>query len=800
MTFTITFETYEFQEEFESMEIDLNKTYPYSEDTYIRPDEDFGALCEQLVGAASELDDLIQEVIDHVGFKNQNLDDLVAYDLRLLGPKGKAYYIISVVGDDEHTTTNSVVFGILSICMAVFISGIKLSWKDVGISDLVGNYAEGWLILPPTAESTFEAVNRRSQRSGVAVLLDGVKLKMLSPVRKQSEMEQDLESKFNKLSDIAEWADSSWFTYDYHQMAKILGLVVFDYTSSRTFPFLYKTEGGCGGCPPYNNIDTSISGLFKYTRGKSIRAVLGVMTETGLIHAGEMSPKDSFFLKSAHIAQMGDKAWVEFTTAYRTLLENQQLTRVQAKNLVHNLRGSQLPQEYLDIATEVEMDDATMGVALSYLRDAGYLMTEIDVKMILNKIEKERAVFGTKPISQVIQDLDDSAALFKANHWKVLTELSLNDPTIKGIVNNMLHMEDETDYHSAAWKTMHRYYKIRTESGSHFSSFMYSDTVKVFKTSDIIRLSNQGSSSLRKDFTHTEGMERLWRIFENDTLAQAEQRERIMNWLDSNSLEELLKSPLPDGIGPDDARIYRSFENTFDDTDELVTKPTIFILVSSDKGLARTTDRLLRRKTAEIQTKHPGWTSASFVITREDYIQLCLAGLQEISSARQPGDGLATAKARAVGRKASERRISYYNFLLKSHYYYPLRLSQQIASQIRSYGSRSEDHLFRVVTEYDYPNLERGFETLEFRSDLNVVIKKSGGFLQRESLAAFPETKAWAGLPVHELYSWPDFDMSSKQTYRALAPRANRVLPDQRIRIYKVQGTSLYDSIDSWRR
>lgn len=800
MTYTIDFETYEFQAELDFLAEDLDSTYPYDEDTYVPPDSDFEELCRTVLTSNSDHDNLIQEVITRVGLTG-DLDNLVQNDLgNLVDNDDKAYYILSACGDDGHATTNSMVFAVLFIVTAVVISGIKLSWKDIGISDVVGNYAEGWLLLPPTAESTFEAVNRRSQRSGVAVLLDGVKLKMISPVRKQSELEQDLESKFQKLSDMAEWADSSWFTYDYHQLAKLLGILIFDFTSSRTFPYLYKTEGGCGGCPPYNNIDTAISGLFKYTRGKSIRAILGVMTETGLIHAGEMSPKDSFFLKSSHIAQMGDKSWVEFTTAYRTLLDRQQLSRVQAKNLVHSLRGSSLPQDYLDLAVEVEMDDATMGTALAHLREDGYLMTELDVRMILNKIEKERAVFGTKPISQVMKDLDDSAALFKANHWKVLTELSLNDPTIKQIVEGMLSISG-SDHYQAAWKVMHRYYKIRTETSSTFSSFMYSDTVKVFRTEDIIRMTNRGSNSLRKDFTHTEGMERLWRVFESDTIAQAERRERIVNWLDSDSLQKLLKEPLPDGIGPDDARIYRSFERVLEeDHDDLVRRPIIFIIVSSDKGLVRTTDQLIRRRVAAIQVKNPEWVAISFAISREDYITLCLTGVQEIESFRRSGDDLAGAMSRAIGRDGSKRRIPYYNYLLKREWYYPTSLSHQISGQIKQWRSNGIERQHRIVTEYDYPNLERAFETLEFRSDLKIVTKRSGGYLQRESVEAYPTHRSWAGIPVKELYAWPDFDVSKSKAYRALAVRREKLIPDNKFRIHRVQGTSLYDNIESWRR
>jgi hypothetical protein len=798
--FTIDFEPYEFQSEFEYLDEALNTMYPYG-DVDVTPDDKFDELCRKVLLDAPAHDELLSEAIANTGL-DKTFPEIVEADIAQLEQyhDGKVYYIMSVVGDDEHTTTNSVAFALLCIVTAVYLSRIKLSWKDVGISNLVGNYAEGWLVLPPTAEASFEAVNRRSQRSGVPFTLDPVKLKFLSPVRKQSEMEQDLESKFEKLATISEWADPSWFTYDYHQMAKILATVVFDYSSAKTFPYLYATEGGCGGCPPYNNIDTAISGLFKYTRGKSIRAIVGVMTETGLIHAGEMSPKDSFFLKSSHIAQMGDKAWVEFTTAYRALLDRQGLTRSEARNLVHSLRGSQLPQEYLDIATEVEPDDATIGVAISHLREEGYLLTELDVKMLLNKREKEKAVFGRKPMSKVIEDLDAESALFKANHWKVLTELSLNDPHIRSLTESMLG-ENLDSNHASVWKVMHRYYRIRTESGSRFSSFMYSDSIKVFRTEDVLRLTNRGSSSLRQDFTHTEGMEKLWRSFEADTIAQAEKRERIVNWLHSDSLKELLSQPLPDGIGPDDARIYRSFSLSLDD-EEITEKPVIFLIVTSDKGLTRVTNRLVSNRVRQIQLKHPSWVAISFVITREDYIALCLAAVQEISELRQPGDSLYVAKCRLTNQERG-RRIAYYNYLMGEIWYYPLAISDQIASNFRSWRDRARPlaHQFRVITEYDYPNLERGFESLSYNSVQNVVMRRSGGYLSRQSVESFPAQLSWAGLPVDQLYRWPDFDMSTTRAYRPMVHRngGQQLIPDNHIRVHKVQGVSLYDRVDAWR-
>lgn len=84
---------------------------------------------------------------------------------------------------------------------------MKLSLKDIGISRTIGNYAEGRILVPPTAESSFESVNRRHLREGVPFVLDGVKLKLISPVRKMSQLDLDMESKMRKVSETASWVN-----------------------------------------------------------------------------------------------------------------------------------------------------------------------------------------------------------------------------------------------------------------------------------------------------------------------------------------------------------------------------------------------------------------------------------------------------------------------------------------------------------------------------------------------------------------------------------------------------------------
>ena len=75
--------------------------------------------------------------------------------------------IISVTGDDEAITTDSIALCFIHFAAAEIISQIKVSEKDTGVSQMKGNYTERWIFLPPNAEADFSDVNRRHIRNVV---------------------------------------------------------------------------------------------------------------------------------------------------------------------------------------------------------------------------------------------------------------------------------------------------------------------------------------------------------------------------------------------------------------------------------------------------------------------------------------------------------------------------------------------------------------------------------------------------------------------------------------------------------
>jgi len=104
--------------------------------------------------------------------------------------------IRSMVGDDETITNNCLIYAVLCVVIGPRLSRIKISWKDVQFNKDLYNYAEGWVLIPPSADSGYESVSRYARGNGVPFVLDPIKFKNLSAVRKQSDMEVDLPSKF----------------------------------------------------------------------------------------------------------------------------------------------------------------------------------------------------------------------------------------------------------------------------------------------------------------------------------------------------------------------------------------------------------------------------------------------------------------------------------------------------------------------------------------------------------------------------------------------------------------------------
>jgi hypothetical protein len=687
---------------------------------------------------------------------------------------GRKQYISSVVGDDEVNTSNSLLYSVMIAIAGIEISNIKVSWKDTGISRTVANFAEGWILSPPSSEASFEACSRRHRGNGVAWVLDVPKLKYISPVRKQSQFELDLESKYIHLSKVARWTHRKWFTYDFHQMALILANCIFDFVGGRTFPFLYPEEGGCGGAPPYGNLETAASHLYRFNRGRSSNAVLGVMDETVRIHHGQLAPKDGLFVKASHLAQMGDKKWQNFTFAYKSVLKTGSYSRAELRDLLRGEVQSNLPPDILDFATEVLPTDPVMGSAISQLRREGFLLTELDVKLILENRRRQDAIGGVTPLRDVIKDIEEQARQFKANHWKVLTELS------KGIKANGLYTiaplnwsEDLSNRAAPLWNILGSYYDLRSSQTEQFTSFQYSDTIRVFKRSDIERYIRKTPSLLRKDIAQMIDLPGIVRNFETGIPQDKDRKKAIFDWLEGDDLSTLLLKPLPAGVGPDDARIYRSFSIRVNDPNIRSFNTIIGILVSSDRALCRRLGTYFRH---EFKDRVVIFLS----IGSRTYASLCVKMLHEEISRKDNGNLV-------KNRLGKPPDLSIFNYLVGEETPVPQEFEEQIMSYARGRDSR-------VLIEFDYPNVERYLERTRFEKSSNTLLELQGGFLDRRTLNSLPDTFCWSALPLSKIMDWPDFDKSEQKRYPARRIGSGAVMS------YRPQYDGGTFSIENWRR
>jgi hypothetical protein len=730
------------------------------------------------------IEDAIQECIIRLGYdRSTTIVDLISKD------RGHwIFYIQSVVGDDEVTTSNSYALGPLLVSCGPCITGIRISWKDVGDSPYLLNYAEGWVFTPLSGESTFEGNSRRHASTGVPFILDPVKQKYLSPVRKQSEREMDLESKMVHLAEIASWTDSSWFTYGYHQMALLLATVSFDFNSSRSFPFLYKTEGGCGGAPPWNNIDTGHSMIHHYTRGKSTRAILGVMKETVDIHQGRTAPSETFFLKAAHLAQASDQRWLEFTSAYKALQRNEGLSRTELRERLREMEGSTLPPDILALGTNIEPRDPVIGTAVSHLRSDGLVFTELDVKLILDKHAKAEAVFGDTKMSNVLSEIEESQRIFKANTWKTLSHLVDKDPELSELYLNMVP-KDHLGLTSEAEDAMRAYYSLKARSLRNFTSLAYSDTLKIFKAVDIKRYFERGDAPLRMDFLKSEGIDQVSQAFPTDVGKELERKIRVSQWLDAKPLVELLTEPLPPGVGPDDGRVFRNIFANLEARSQ--NFPTVVILISSDRDLVRLTAQYLRTYSNRKQ-----FQSGLLQLTREAYIRICLTQCREYYQVvqRTRTSNISTEKAKAILERSSPNgtKIQVYNYILGCIWPVPREIQAEISAKMSS-SFNLPDTKINVGVEYDLPNIERGLERTVYDKATNRIYQLSGGYIPRKLLNDFPT--CWAELPYLEIKNLPE--LSVRRDYRTLEAfrPGDREIP----RLSLVNPMSHVDLVQNWR-
>jgi len=661
----------------------------------------------------------------------------------------KIHAIRSMVGDDEVVTANSFLYTVCCVLFGNSCAQIKISWEDVQFHKHVFNYAEGYILLPPSKDADFESVTKYAANNGVPFVMDSIKFKDLSPVRKQSAMEMDLPSKFRNLAQRAAWTNPSWITWNAHQFALVLGVEIFDFMRSNIFPYLFKWEGGCGGAPPFNNLFTAGAAIHRFRNGRAKIGILGVMSDSNRLQKGEIGPEQAFFTKNLNLAVSGDKRWL----AIRSELERQKLDALHEgipyNTKIHQEADKTIPPELQAKSAIVNPQDAFTGVALSFLREKGYILTELDL------VEREQAEFRLKSVwgPTPMRDIEDQIELRKQEYQESfhekLTELAVINPE-RHVLGAVKDIENPLDVQSMA--IMKDYYTIRVEEALRFNSFIYNEEIRIFKFEDVESYYNRGTIGIKNSFSESVGaFYRPEMRKQQATPDNAMTYDEIERWLRSDTLDNLMLKPFPPGIGPDDSRVVRDLnmrlENSNDDGH-------IILLISSDNQLGFTAQRILehnfRRKQIRIVR-----------LSVNEFLKYCLT-----EQPREPYQAPGSRRIRDTG-------------WLNEYIYNPLRRRREkIGGVLKEFLEQQAKMIWsarktRLIIEYDYPNINRSLARFRVLQNEGRLEELSGGYLTRTYVEA-----DWK-FPVKEipnLYQLGEFEQGKRRSvYPISAVRGDRL-------------------------
>jgi hypothetical protein len=645
-----------------------------------------------------------------------------------------------MVGDDEVITSNSLIYTILCVLIGPIVPEIRVSWEDVQFNQHIFNYAEGWVFLPPSMDSGFESVNKYNRGNGVPFVLDAVKFKDLSCVRKQSAMEQDLPSKFKSLAAKAAWTNPSWCTWNSHQWAMVLGIEIFDFMRSSIFPYLFPSEGGCGGAPPWGNMFTVGACIHRFRKGKAKTGIIGIMSDSNRLQRGEIRPEDAFFTKNLNLAITGDRRW----TTIRSQLEKNK-----HQNVLEGLEYDQelvavadeaIPQELVDKSATLHPEDVMTGAAIAHLRDMGYIITELDLVMRVENEKRLSALWGRIPMQEVEDQIAVRKQEYQESFHQVLTEISQRQI---GLSTRKAVEQIDDPMEASTLSVMEEYYRVRVEQITRLTSFIYNERVRIFKHEDVEAYFNRGMQGIRDRFCvslKSQYRPELRRMIQLP--AEARTLDTIEEWLSSNTLKELLIRPIPPGVGPDDSRIVRDADA------ELKLHPEkdgyILLIISSDKRLCNATQTLLSHNYPDKIIRVVGCNIPSYLtwsITPAKF---------EVRRFLQPGKDPSWLRKKKIWNPVTRKEVPLHGALLAA-----------LEGEAK--------HLWRcrapaLLISYDFPNLNRGMKRFMIRENGTVTTldEYTGGYLSKGYLRAdlkFPIR------PIEEVQRLPEFDAAKIRSH-----------------------------------
>jgi hypothetical protein len=500
--------------------------------------------------------------------------------------------------------------------------------------------------------------------------MDTIKLKQISAVRKQSQLETDFESKYKDLYKSVEWIDPDWITYDYGQMALILATCIFDFRESKTSPYLHQTEGGCGGRPPWNNLDTAMAGFQNMSHGKATQSILWIMAESNSIQQGRLKPKDAQFINASHYVQRGSIALGKIKGLSKKL---QHYTKEEKLELLEMVRDDNpIPNELKEKSIVVEPQDKLLGCAISELRKNGLVMTELDLQTEMAKRNKYSALLGDTNMGIIIKEQDDALQKSKSNGYRILASM--------GTSESVPYLDD---FHGIAKE----YYKLRGDI-SDITAFSYAGQIRIFKARDVLDYFESQSSSLRDEIASNLPVARNYRLGQK----QGHEKEKIeyqIQWMESGEIKDLFEGEIPPNVGSDDARILRKISMQL----PKLTRVTVFVIMTDDESMFKKIEIFLK--------KHP--FGRALRVSKHEYIKACILNETRLRD-----------------------EVKVYNFITNEEMQF-----QSLGARISKY---SLNWRFKTPYQilWDFPNFNRSLEAI--RLTKNGYKIPDGGYLKRRTV------------------------------------------------------------------
>lgn len=477
--------------------------------------------------------------------------------------------ITSITGDDQIDTTDCPEMFIIGLYITQELLKIQISWDDVGLNQNIGNYAEEWMLTPTSKENHYDITEKYNQGNGFACVLDMPKIRLLNPARKQGLEVGDAKSKIEQLAKPLAWVNKNHMMYDSFQMCSLLATSIYDIRLSRSFPFLGKTEGGCGLTAPFGNIGTAYTAARYFANGKSFDTVVEIMTEYVQLNRLEKRPDECIAL---NLARMATADPIGFAKVEKIISTERNLTRTELYDSIKE-NATEIPDELQGQKWIFEPKDFMVGGAIAYLRKEGKVETELDVRLKLISDHRNDSILGNENMRDVLEKMEFEKSRVRARNLKNLHR----------VVDIVLDTKESVPIDFLDWGKLYANYELQRKMMPYgFSSLYYNDSICIYNKEVIDQYFYNEAPRLR--LLDSLGFEEKGRVKEDFLHYKSSFRDKRTRGelLETNEiLKKLSEGVIPIGIGMDDTRIMSTIDkiNTNDDF--------IMVLFTRDRALLR---------------------------------------------------------------------------------------------------------------------------------------------------------------------------------------------------------------------